>query len=67
MEEATMKYTIHDDQIKYIREELEPIVKKTGPFKIDPQEFAWSVMESSTEHANNILKILEAIEKETHS
>lgn len=58
-----MKYELTEDQIKYIREELDPVIKKTGPFKIDPKEFAWSVMESSTEHANNVLKLLNEIEK----
>lgn len=59
-----MKYAITDDQIKYIRDELEEVKNKQGPFKIDPQEFAWSVMEASTEHAVNILKLLDEVEKQ---
>ena len=42
-----------------IKRRLVEIRDKIGPFKIDPHEFAWSVLESSTEHAVEILKILE--------
>lgn len=55
------KFTITDDQIKFIRDELEEVLNKQGPFKVDPQVFAWSVMESNTEHAKNILKLLDEI------
>jgi len=47
-----------DEQIKEIKEHLKQIRDKIGPFKVDAQQFAWSVMESSTEHAIAILEIL---------
>ena len=58
------KYIIHDDQIKYIEDELAPIRDKIGAFKKDPLDFAWSVMEESSTHAKNILNLIAEIEKE---
>ena len=61
-----MKYIITDDQIKYIEDELAPVRDKIGAFKLDPVAFAWGVMEESTEHAKNILTLLEEIKKQHH-
>lgn len=63
-QQTKMKYTITDDQIQYIRDELEEVKNKQGPFKIDKDEFAWSVMEASTTHAENVLNLLDTIEKQ---
>lgn len=58
-----MSVILTKEQVEQIKELLQPIIKKTGPYKMDPQEFAWSVMESSTEKAKEILKILEEASK----
>ena len=42
---------IPEEDLERILEALDKIINKEGPFKIDKEEFAWSVMENSTKNA----------------
>ena len=47
-----------DEEFSEIEKKLGEIIQKLGPYKMDPQEFAWSVMDCSTENATRVLDIL---------
>lgn len=57
-----MNYVITGDQIQVIRDELKEVVEKVGPYKMDQLNHAWSVMDSSTEHAKKVLALLDELE-----
>ena len=44
------------EQFQDIKNRLLEIKDKVGPFKMDKEAFAWSVLESSTCHAEEIIK-----------
>ena len=51
-------FVFTDEDYAEIEKRLTEIENKIGPFKIDQTEFAWSVMENSTENAKKIKEIL---------
>ena len=42
---------------------LDQIINKEGPFKVDPEAFAWSVMETSTHNATTVKNYLIGAER----
>ena len=54
----TRTIVLTDEEFSEIEKKLGEIIQKLGPYKMDPQEFAWSVMDCSTENATRIRDIL---------
>ena len=53
-----MSVTLTEEEVKEVLERLLEVRDKIGPYKIDPTEFAWSVMETSSDHALWMLALL---------
>jgi len=49
---------IPEEDLERILEALDKIINKEGPFKIDKNEFTWSVMENSTKIAKGLREYL---------
>jgi hypothetical protein len=57
-------YTLTEEQIRFIYLELIPVMRHVGPYTQNPQEFAWSVMNESSAHANAVLYLLDKMMKD---
>ena len=50
---------LNDEQVQMIKEKLDNIIRKKGPYNLDQLTHAGNVINSNSELASDILKILE--------